>query len=149
MASSYQVFEFEKPAQGEELSSALIRRLLRALAQTNITDDVNYPANPERGMLRFNVANPSNVKLEVYWNSSWVTLVQGVGGVGSAARHLTSSYSAQVTWTFDHNLGKKPLVQCINASGVVVLPSSITHVSDNRVVVVHGTATSGTMVVVG
>ena len=54
---------------------------------------------------------------------------------------------ASTTWTITHGMGYRPSVQTVvevDGQNVVMLPKSITHASDNQVVVEFSIARTGT-----
>ena len=54
---------------------------------------------------------------------------------------------ASTTWTINHGMGYRPSVQTVvevDGQNVVMLPKSITHASDNQVVVEFSIARTGT-----
>lgn len=149
MSDDAPLFSFGVPETGSKLSSNVIRNLLEALARTNYTSDASVPSNPRPGMMRVNASNPTNVKLELYYNSTWVEILQNLGTTGSAASYATQSYTSSTTWIMDHNFGRRPIVQCIDGTGAVIQPLSIEHTSLNRVTVQHSSATAGQIIVTG
>lgn len=142
-------FEFDQPQPGTPADANLIKRLLAALAQNNLTVDTRYPMNPRDGMFRINASSASNVKLEMYWQGNWVIILQNIAGGGNVLSWTRHEFTALSVWTVTHNRGRHPLVQVFDSSGMMLLPASIQHVNNNQVVITHGAAYSGEVIVIG
>lgn len=142
-------FEFDKPQPGTPADATLLARLLAALAQTNLTVDVRYPLNPRDGMFRVNASNPSNITLEMRWQGNWVVVLQNIAGGGAVLSWTRHTFTALSVWTVTHNRGRHPLVQVLDASGVMLTPTTIQHVNNNQVVITHGAAYTGEVIVIG
>lgn len=57
--------------------------------------------------------------------------------------HVHTQASASATWTINHNLGRRPLVQLYTVGGVE-FAAEITHTSVNQAVVTMASAIAGT-----
>lgn len=64
--------------------------------------------------------------------------------VDAALAGYTNTYSAASSWTVNHNLGRKPSVQVLSV-GNVEIDASVTHVTDNQVVVQFVSAMAGSV----
>lgn len=65
------------------------------------------------------------------------------GGGGGVAAYTHAQPTAATTWTINHNLGTRPVVE-LRTTGGQVLFSNVTHVSANQVVVTHAYPIAGT-----
>lgn len=90
----------------------------------------------------------------ICWGTSNFALSQSAGvasfnGVvlGSGSQH-TSAFTNQASVTVTHSLGKYPLVQVIDGSGVLVIPDTLTHASVNAFTVTFTPALTGTVIYV-
>lgn len=143
-------FQFEQPEAGSPASSALMRRLFRALAQTSLTRDASKPENPRPGMMRVNAVNLNSVNLEMYWEGQWVVLLANIFNLSPWPSYSSHTFSpAASSWVITHGRGRKPLVQVLDASGQVITPTSIIHNSDDQLTITHGSAITGTAIIIG
>jgi len=142
-------FQFDLPRQGTSGTSEEIRGNMNSLATTNLTDDSAFPTNPRDGMQRIFTGDPSNIRLQVYYGGSWITLISNISLTTTPSSHKEESFTSSAVWTYDHNLGKRPLVQVLNSADQLIQPATIEHASVDRVVVTHGSAISGSIIVVG
>ena len=143
-------FQFGLPAQGSPPNSAEMRRLLAALAQTNMTRNANAPENPRDGMLRVNAVNLNSVNVEMWWQGEWIVLLSNV--VNSAPWPFYSTHAftpASASWVVVHGRDRKPLIQILDSAGQVVTPTSVIHDTDNQLTITHGSAITGSVIVIG
>lgn len=141
-------FLFDRPQTGSPDASDELRSQFNALGTTNYTATETQPANPRNGMLRVNASDENNIKLEIYLGS-WIVLVNNIAVTTSFARRKESPAFATAVWTWDHNLGYRPSVQCWNSSNKRIYPLEVEHASVNRVVVTHSSPQSGYILAVG
>ena len=154
MADVLANFVFDQPAQDSGLSSSIIRQLFNTLGRCNWTTDANYPQNPREGMLRTLASDPLNIRLQQYRSGAWRTLVSHLNLNPTIARRLEFNFAAAATWTIDHGLGDRPLVQCFDtATNNLVIPTSIQHVlvagQWDRTIVTHGAPLAGYAILIG
>ena len=72
-----------------------------------------------------------------------VTQTPGVGPPGGGASAFTFTQPGPATsWTINHNLGYRPIVELFSAGGVEMI-AEVVHTSLNQVVVSFLTATAG------
>jgi len=143
-------FQFGLPAQGTPPVSAEMRRLLTALAQTNMTRDAAVPSNPRDGMLRINAANLTSVNVEMYWQGAWIVLFSNIINAAPWPFYSIHDFAVAATsWVVVHGRNRKPLVQVINSAGQSVTPTSIIHNTDNQLTITHGSAIIGSVIVIG
>lgn len=147
--ADYYYFIFDLPRYKSPTLSQEVKNNLNALAQNNYTVSEELPKNPRNGMFRFNASDENDIRLQYYYNGSWRTLFGNLEGGATQARRKAESFASLDTWVFDHNLGLRPVVQVVNASGEVVHPFKIEHSSVDRVTVTHSTAQSGEIIVLG
>ena len=69
-------------------------------------------------------------------------LAAALGPLIGGGSYLHTQSTAATTWTINHNLGAKPVVE-LRGPGGSVLWSNVTHVSVNQVVVTHAVALAG------
>jgi hypothetical protein len=62
----------------------------------------------------------------------------------STANTFTASFSAALSWTVNHNLGRKPIVAVFNSGGAEI-EAEIVHVSNNQLVVYFVISTAGSI----
>lgn len=65
------------------------------------------------------------------------------------AKQYTQGFTAQTSVVVNHNLGKYPIVQVIDASGYWFLPGDIQHTSVNSFTMSFASSTTGTIVYIG
>lgn len=65
------------------------------------------------------------------------------GPSGSVSSYTHTQASASATWTINHNLGRRPLIQLYTTGGVE-FDGQITHTSDNQAIVDLAGAVAGT-----
>lgn len=66
----------------------------------------------------------------------------GGSGGGANASYLHTQSVAATTWTINHNLGARPVVELRGVGGNVMW-SNVTHTSANQVVVTHAVPLAG------
>ena len=143
------IFTFDVPVEGDPLDALPLRMNLNALGTTCYTTDAGYPTAPQTGMLRiYDAAGAgTNVLLQYYWGGAWVTLINHLESLASVIRRLEFAFAAAATWTINHNLGVRPIVQCYDAADSILAPVNIQHVlvggAWNRVVVSYGAPQAG------
>ena len=143
-----EIFIFDIPVTDSPQKAVEIRNNLNALGVNNATANADFPRDPRDGMTRVLEASPSVIKFQLFWGTSWRTIAD-FSGLSTSARRSSQNFVSTDVWVFDHNLGVKPLVQVILATGAVVFPLSVVHANDNRVIITHTAAQSGTIIVVG
>lgn len=143
-------FTFDLPGSGTDGSSEEMRRQFNALGQTHRTVNPSQsPKNPREGMPRINAENSNNVKLEFFINGDWRVLAQNIqNGIPQVQYQVFDFTTPSDTWTCDHNLGRKPLVQVI-ISEFVIYPDVQHTNSDNRVIVTHASTETGSVIIIG
>jgi hypothetical protein len=137
------------PEEGSALSSGAIRINFQALARTNISAAEELPKNPRDGMLRILVENQRNPKFQVYLNGQWYTVIDQLTNPSPVPHYFEYDFASSDTWVVDHNLGRRPIVQVLNSSNIVVEPLAITHANTNRVIVTHTSPIPGRVVLIG
>ena len=141
-------FEFGKPVEGLKIDAGEIRDLFEALAVNNATSQNDKPQNPRNGMTRFYNPEVGILYYQVYWDGAWINLIQ-VATTADQALHKEQSFVGLATWTWSHNLGRKPVIACLDANDKQIVPSEIEHSDANTVVVQHASAQSGSIIAVG
>lgn len=143
-------FLFDKPVSLTQVASKEIRDNFNAIGTLNITDNENLPSNPRDGMPRLLIADLANIKLQVWLDNEWKTLINYIN-VGPVPRRLEFSFTTlDTSWVCDHNLGVRPSgVQAMDDADRVIVPQSIQHASVNRVIVQHTIPVTGKVILVG
>jgi len=156
VASTADKWVWEKPANEGPRLSEEIRDNMGTLGRLNITDDEAYPNNPRDGMPRVSEANLTNVKLQVWYRTAWLTLMQNIqAGIPVPSKQIHEITVAAGVWTIDHNLGSAVIVQVYNATWNLLTPTNIQQVDTgvpplkNRVVVTHAAPITGNVVIIG
>ena len=142
-------FIFDLPIPDTLVIAEEMRRNLNALGVTNITPDPALPRNPREGMLRILTEYPSNVRLQFFFSSSWVTILTNIQAGISVVQRLEFNFVNLQQWIIDHNLGQYPIVQVFRNDGQIITPSTMQHASVNRVIVEHGAPKTGTAIIIG
>jgi hypothetical protein len=154
------LFQFGVPAEGAPRTSQPVRDNFTALGQTHYTTDEGYPASPRKGMMRI-LLDPADSIHRLQWfdGSTWRSMLQRIeGGTPAPVKVIVDVNAAATTWTVDHNLGSKPLVQVFDATWIQRQPISaapgagqyvLTHVNDNRFTVTHSGAVTGHVIILG
>lgn len=144
------IFIYDVPLEGDPLDALLVRQNLNALGTTCWTTDAGYPTAPQDGMLRIlDLAGAgTNIQLQYYYSGAWVVLINHLELLASVIRRIEFAFGvAAATWTINHNLGVRPIVQCYDAADLLLTPVSIQHVLVggfyNRVVVSYGAPQAG------
>lgn len=140
------IFMFDTPITDSAQESAVIRANFHALATNHATANPDVPDDPRNGMTRVLADDPNNIKYQLYWGS-WRTIVE-ISGSTSQARRKSTNFSSSLQWIYAHNLSIYPLVQVI-IGNEIVQPQKMEHASMDRVIITHGVALSGTVIVVG
>jgi len=143
------MFEFDLPVPNSSVLAQEVRSNFNSLGTLNITANPDAPTNPRNGMPRLYMESTTSALFQIYFEGAWVTLAVLGSGTVAQARRKSQSFSSQSQWIFDHNLGLRPLVQVVLATGEVVLPEKIEHASVDRVIVTHAAPESGEIIVVG
>lgn len=143
-------FQFDMPPSGGiPIISATVRKNFNAIGVLNLTQGVESPKNPRDGMPRLLVSGTELI-LQVYWNSAWRTVIDGIGNPALIIpRRLEADFLSSTIWQFDHNLGRRPIIQCLDSNLEVIYPQKVEHSGVNRVIATHTTATAGKIIVVG
>jgi hypothetical protein len=156
VASTADKWAWGKPVHRGPRLSEEIRENFDTLGRWNITDDETYPDSPRDGMPRVNESDTTNVKLQMWYDSAWQTLMQNLqAGVPAPAKTIFEITTAVAVWTLDHNFGSAVIVQVFDASWNILTPSNIQQVDTgapplkNRVVITHGAAQDGFAVIIG
>lgn len=113
-------FVFGRPGTGTPVKSAEVRANLDALAVLLRTNDEDLPVIRRDGMPRFNVFDPNNIKFQIFFDNAFRTVFQKIQLGIPAPTKLESRFDpAPVgnTWTIDHNLGSRPLIQAYDLNG--------------------------------
>lgn len=114
-----QKFQYGVPGQNTPSLSAEIRDNFEAVARTFLTNDGALPAAARAGQVRIfqDPGPPANTKLEWYDGATWRTLLQRIeGGVAAPLKQIVDFTTPQTTWTIDHNIGSRPLVQVFDTA---------------------------------
>jgi hypothetical protein len=149
MTDEYRYFNFGIPRAHSAATAREIADNLTALAQNNFTVDEGLPHNPRNGMFRVNALDSTNVRLQMYYEGAWRTLIENIESIIGGVQRKEQEFDTLAVWIFDHNLGRFPIVQVLSDVGEVVLPEKIEHASLNRVIVTHSENQSGSIIVVG
>lgn len=156
VASTADKWQWGKPVYRGPRLSEEIRQNFDTLGRLNITDDESYPDSPRDGMPRVNEADPTNVKLQIWYDSLWRTILQKIHtGIPSPAKLIYEVTVAATVWTIDHNLGSAVLVQVFDSTWNILTPANIQQVDTgvpplkNRVVITHGAPVTGNAVIIG
>lgn len=114
-----QVWLFERPGTGTPVRSEEVRNNFNAIGRLFFTDNADYPENPRNGMPRVLAQDPNNVRFQVWFNNAWRTIFQNIQrGIPAPAQLVATVESPGLTtWTIDHNLGVKPIVQVFDELG--------------------------------
>ncbi len=115
-----ELFLFARPAVGTPVKSDEVRNNFDALAQLNRTSKPEFPTIKKDGMPRFLTEDLNNVRLQIWFDNAWRTIVQNIQlGIPAPAKLEATFNPAPVgpTWTIDHGLGSRPLVQVFDLAG--------------------------------
>lgn len=141
----------DQPLTNAPLESKPIRINFTALAVNNFTNKTTLPKDPRDGMTRMRYDTETELAhFEVFLFGQWLSVVSDIqeNKINAIRKDFPISVAAS-TWTIDHFIGRMPLVQCLDSVNRVIVPADIQHASVNRVVIEHGSAITGKVIVIG
>lgn len=108
----------------------------------NPNDAVSYAGSSYICILQTTAAgeNPTNL---TYWNP---LAIQGTPGVSGISGSFTQPFTTTTSVTVNHNFNAYPVVQVIDNSLNVLIPTSIVHTDTNQTVVTLATSTTGNVI---
>jgi hypothetical protein len=147
-----QGYDANKPAYLDPLLSAPIRGNLNAVT-TNHAGPLP-PSDPETGWQWLDTSNALNYRIKMYVGGSWLTILNNIAA-GFPSTSTTGKYThtqavASLTWSIAHALNTENItVQFWDSSKQLMIPDTVTIVSDVLAQATFLVAQSGTAVVVG